>query len=75
VLRLEEKSIRAPKLFHGRPVKSIMTTRGFSGSCRRAVTATRDHSLIVERKSLPRELTITAEKLGWNHHGKYGTGT
>ncbi len=44
--------VRAPKLFHGKTVFRKLPN---------PFTATRYHSLIVERKSLPRELEISAE--------------
>jgi para-aminobenzoate synthetase component II len=55
------KIVRAPKLFHGKT--SQIHHDGKNIFCKLAdpFTATRYHSLIVERKSLPRELAITAE--------------
>ena len=55
------KVVRAPQMIHGK-VSEISHSgtgvfRGINGRFR----ATRYHSLIVERKSLPRELTVTAE--------------
>ena len=38
-----------------------MTAKLFFAACREKFQATRYHSLIVERKSLPRELEISAE--------------
>ena len=53
--------IRAPKLFHGKTSTIHHDSKGVFRKLADPFTATRYHSLIVERKSLPRELTITAE--------------
>jgi anthranilate synthase/aminodeoxychorismate synthase-like glutamine amidotransferase len=55
------KVIRAPKLFHGKTSRIRHDAKGVFRKLPDPFTATRYHSLIVERKSLPRELTITAE--------------
>ena len=55
------KIIRAPKLFHGKTSEIEHDGKGIFRKLSNPFTATRYHSLIVERKSLPRELTITAE--------------
>ena len=55
------KVIRAPKLFHGKTSPIHHDSKGVFRTLADPFTATRYHSLIVERKSLPRELTITAE--------------
>jgi anthranilate synthase/aminodeoxychorismate synthase-like glutamine amidotransferase len=55
------KVIRAPKLFHGKTSFIHHDSKGVFRKLADPFTATRYHSLIVERKSLPRELTITAE--------------
>jgi anthranilate synthase/aminodeoxychorismate synthase-like glutamine amidotransferase len=55
------KIIRAPKLFHGKTSEIHHDGKGVFRKLPRPFTATRYHSLIVERKSLPKELTITAE--------------
>ena len=55
------KIIRAPKLFHGKTSEIEHDGKGLFHKLTNPFTATRYHSLIVERKSLPRELTITAE--------------
>ena len=55
------KIIRAPKLFHGKTSEIHHDSKGIFRKLPQPFTATRYHSLIVERKSLPRELTITAE--------------
>jgi para-aminobenzoate synthetase component 2 len=55
------KIIRAPKLFHGKTSDIEHDGKGLFRKLTNPFTATRYHSLIVERKSLPRELTITAE--------------
>jgi anthranilate synthase/aminodeoxychorismate synthase-like glutamine amidotransferase len=55
------KIIRAPKLFHGKTSEIHHDGKNIFRERPEPFTATRYHSLIVERKSLPRELTITAE--------------
>jgi anthranilate synthase/aminodeoxychorismate synthase-like glutamine amidotransferase len=55
------KIIRAPKLFHGKASEIKHDGKGIFRSVENPLTATRYHSLIVERKSLPRELVVTAE--------------
>jgi anthranilate synthase/aminodeoxychorismate synthase-like glutamine amidotransferase len=55
------KVVRAPKLFHGKTSSIHHDGKGVFRNLSDPFTATRYHSLIVERKSLPRELTITAE--------------
>lgn len=55
------KIIRAPKLFHGKTSEIEHDGKGIFKSVPNPLTATRYHSLIVERKSLPRELMVSAE--------------
>jgi anthranilate synthase/aminodeoxychorismate synthase-like glutamine amidotransferase len=55
------KIIRAPELFHGKTSSIKHDSKGVFRKLPDPFTATRYHSLIVERKSLPRELAITAE--------------
>jgi anthranilate synthase/aminodeoxychorismate synthase-like glutamine amidotransferase len=55
------KIIRAPKLFHGKTSEIQHEGSGVFRGLPNPFTATRYHSLIVERKSLPRELAVTAE--------------
>jgi anthranilate synthase/aminodeoxychorismate synthase-like glutamine amidotransferase len=55
------KIVRAPKLFHGKTSQILHDGKGVFAKLPKPFTATRYHSLIVERKSLPRELEITAE--------------
>jgi para-aminobenzoate synthetase component 2 len=55
------KIVRAPKLFHGKTSEIQHDGKGIFRKLTMPFTATRYHSLIVERKSLPRELTVTAE--------------
>ena len=55
------KIIRAPKLFHGKTSEIHHESEGIFRGLPNPFVATRYHSLIVERKSLPRELAITAE--------------
>jgi len=55
------KIIRAPKLFHGKTSEIKHDGKGIFKSVPNPLTATRYHSLIVERKSLPRVLMVTAE--------------
>src|SRR6202022_4239077 len=55
------KIMRAPKLFHGKTSEIRHDRKGVFRKLTNPFTATRYHSLIVERKSFPRELTITAQ--------------
>jgi anthranilate synthase/aminodeoxychorismate synthase-like glutamine amidotransferase len=55
------KIVRAPKLFHGKTSEIHHDNKGVFRKLPEPFIATRYHSLIVERKSLPRELSITAE--------------
>jgi anthranilate synthase/aminodeoxychorismate synthase-like glutamine amidotransferase len=55
------KVVRAPKLFHGKTSSIHHDGKGVFRNLADPFTATRYHSLIVERKSLPRGLTVTAE--------------
>jgi len=55
------KIIRAPKLFHGKTSEIEHDGQGIFQSLPNPFTATRYHSLIVERKSLPGELEVSAE--------------
>jgi anthranilate synthase/aminodeoxychorismate synthase-like glutamine amidotransferase len=55
------KIVRAPKLFHGKTSEIHHDGKGVFEDLDNPFTATRYHSLIVEKKSLPKELTITAE--------------
>jgi anthranilate synthase/aminodeoxychorismate synthase-like glutamine amidotransferase len=55
------KIIRAPKLFHGKTSEIQHDRKGVFRKLVNPFTATRYHSLIVERKSFPTELAITAE--------------
>jgi anthranilate synthase/aminodeoxychorismate synthase-like glutamine amidotransferase len=55
------KIIRAPKLFHGKTSQIRHDGSGVFRGLPNPFIATRYHSLIVERKSLPAELQVTAE--------------
>jgi anthranilate synthase/aminodeoxychorismate synthase-like glutamine amidotransferase len=55
------KIVRAAKLFHGKTSEIHHDGKGVFRKLAQPFTATRYHSLIVERKSLPKELTVTAE--------------
>ncbi len=55
------KIIRAPKLFHGKTSEILHDGKGVFRKLPKPFVATRYHSLIVERKSLPRELAVTAQ--------------
>jgi anthranilate synthase/aminodeoxychorismate synthase-like glutamine amidotransferase len=55
------KVVRAPKIFHGKTSCIKHDGKNIFRKLPNPLTATRYHSLIVERKSLPRELAITAE--------------
>jgi len=54
------KIIRAPKLFHGKTSEIHHDGEGVFKKLPEPFIATRYHSLIIERKSLPRELTVSA---------------
>jgi anthranilate synthase component II len=58
------KVIRAPHLMHGKLSPVANTGKGVFKGLPRAFEATRYHSLIVERDSLPTSLEITAETGG-----------
>jgi len=53
--------VRAPKLMHGKTSEIRHDGRSIFRGLPQPFTATRYHSLIVERRSLPRELEISAE--------------
>jgi anthranilate synthase/aminodeoxychorismate synthase-like glutamine amidotransferase len=53
--------VRAPKLFHGKVSEIQHDGKGVFRKLPNPFTATRYHSLIVERKSLPRALQVSAE--------------
>ena len=55
------KIIRAPKLFHGKTSEIEHDGKGIFQSLPNPFTATRYHSLMVHRKSLPHELEVSAE--------------
>ena len=55
------KIIHAPKIFHGKTSEIQHVGTGIFRGLPNPFTATRYHSLIVERKSLPREFSVTAE--------------
>ena len=55
------KIVRAAKLFHGKTSEIHHDGKGVFRKLPKPFIATRYHSLIVERKSLPRELSITAQ--------------
>jgi para-aminobenzoate synthetase component II len=57
------KIVRAPKLFHGKTSEIKHDGKGIFQSVPNPLTGTRYHSLIVERRSLPAELEVTAETL------------
>jgi para-aminobenzoate synthetase component 2 len=55
------KVVRAPQLFHGKTSEIEHDGKGIFRKLPNPFTATRYHSLIVERKSLPRVLEISAQ--------------
>jgi anthranilate synthase component 2 len=58
------KVVRAPKLMHGKVSKVHHSGQGVFKGLPQDFTATRYHSLMVERESLPECLEITAETDG-----------
>ncbi len=56
--------VRAPRLMHGKTSMIAHDGRGVFSGLSNPFQATRYHSLIVERSSLPREFEITAEADG-----------
>ena len=58
------KIIRAPKLFHGKTSEIEHDGKGIYHGVATPLTAMRYHSLIVERRSLPRSLQVSAETRG-----------
>ena len=59
------KVVRAEKIFHGKTSPILHTQTGLFKGLPSPFTATRYHSLIVERSSFPKELSITA----WTEDG------
>ncbi len=55
------KIVRAPELFHGKTSEILHDGKTIFRGLPQRFTATRYHSLIVERKSLPKDLEISAE--------------
>ena len=53
--------VRAPRVMHGKTSTITHDGAGLFAGLPNPVTATRYHSLVVERDSLPEELTVTAE--------------
>jgi len=58
------KVIRAPQIMHGKTSRIHHDNKTIFHKLRQDFVATRYHSLIVERKSLPKELEISAETDG-----------
>ena len=56
--------VRAPVLMHGKTSEISHGGKGFFTGLRNPFTATRYHSLVVDRSSVPPELEITAEADG-----------
>ena len=55
------KVVSAPELVHGKTSQVHHTGEGILAGSPSPITATRYHSLIIERESLPIELVVTAE--------------
>ena len=55
------KVVRAPRLMHGRVSPILHDGRGVFAGLPNPITATRYHSLVVERDSVPDALAVTAE--------------
>lgn len=60
------KVVRASRLMHGKTSQVYHTGKGIFSSMANPFTATRYHSLIVEKRSLPQELVLTA----WTKEGE-----
>jgi anthranilate synthase/aminodeoxychorismate synthase-like glutamine amidotransferase len=54
------KVVRAPKLMHGKTSSIRHDGRGVFQNLKNPFTATRYHSLVVEKKSLPRDFEVSA---------------
>jgi len=57
----ESRIIRAKKLMHGKTSLIKHVGKGIFKGIRRTISATRYHSLIIDRKTLSKDLIITAE--------------
>jgi anthranilate synthase component 2 len=73
------KVVRAPEAMHGKLSRITHTAKGLFKGLPRSFEVTRYHSLIVERKSLPADLVVTAKTadgviMGLQHktHPVYG---
>jgi anthranilate synthase/aminodeoxychorismate synthase-like glutamine amidotransferase len=55
------KVVRAPRLMHGKVSKVKHSSRGLYRGLKNPFSATRYHSLVVDRKTLPKCLEITAQ--------------
>ena len=55
------KVVSAPELLHGKTSEVHHTGEGIFAGSPSPITATRYHSLIIERESLPTELVVTAQ--------------
>ena len=55
------KVVSAPELLHGKTSEVHHTSEGIFVGSPSPITATRYHSLIIERESLPSELVVTAQ--------------
>jgi len=65
---VRRKNYPRAKLFHGKTSQIRHDGSGVFRGLPNPFTATRYHSLIVERKSLPADLQVTAEPMT-HHHG------
>src|ERR1700735_5125086 len=68
------KVVRAHTLMHGKTSAVEHDGKGIFSSLPTPLTCTRYHSLIVEQKSLPAELAVTAHTHGTNGAGTGGSG-
>src|SRR6202046_5764601 len=68
------KVVRAHTLMHGKTSAVEHDGKGIFSSLPTPLTCTRYHSLIVEQKSLPAELAVTAHTHGANGSGSKGSG-